>query len=668
MSSERKHHHATENFLDNSINSAKSWIVDRQHEEGFWVGMLESNSCMEAQWVLAMHFLGVQDDPKYAGVIQSILNEQRDDGSWEIYHDAVSGDVNTTVECYAALRTSGMDPDAEPLRKARAWIFENKALERLRVFTKYWLSLIGEWSWKATPTMPPELILVPSWFPINIYEFSSWARATIVPLCILSARRPSRPLPEDRRLDELFPEGREKYYKKAKGKKGLFSWERLFLMADALLNRYVRFPLKPWRNTAIRTCLEWIIKHQDADGAWGGIQPPWIYGLMALHEEGYALDHPVLDKGLKAFDERWSYEKDGGIYLQASNSPVWDTVLTLMALLDCGETVQTCPAMSAAVEWILDEQVTAPGDWQVKVKGVEPGGWAFEWANDSYPDIDDTAVVIIVLSRMRTQLDDPSRIDAALKRAEKWVDAMQSANGGWAAFDKDNTSSMVARIPFCDFGEALDPPSVDVTAHVLEAYACLGRKRDDPIVARGLAYIRKEQEAEGSWFGRWGVNHIYGTAAVLPALEAAGVDMNAPYVRRAGDWVAAHQNDDGGWGETAASYMDDTLRGVGESTASQTAWALMALLSIDTRDHDAAIKRGVEYLVNSQADGTWKEKHYTGTGFPGYGLGARTELNKKGATLDQGSELARGFMINYNLYRHYFPLCALGRARRHLAR
>ncbi len=653
--------------LEGSIRQATGWINRKQHPEGFWVGHLESNSCMEAQWILAMHFLGIKDDPKYEGVVQSILNEQRADGSWEIYHKAEKGDVNTTVECYAALRCAGHDPEEEALKRARTWILENDAFSIIRTFTKYWLSLIGEWSWKAVPTVPPELIFAPSWLPINIYEFSSWARATIVPISILSARRPVRPLPPDRRLHELFPDGRKQYFKKTHQHTApFFSWEHFFYVADRMLSLYVRFPLQPGRELAVKTALEWIIRHQDADGAWGGIQPPWIYGLMALHTEGYALSHPVMQKGLKAFDGRWSYERKGGIYLQASNSPVWDTVLTLMALFDSGETVESCETIMPAVDWLLDEQVNAPGDWQVKVRGVEPGGWAFEWANLHYPDIDDTAVVMLVLSKIRRQLADTARIDYALRRAEKWVNAMQSSNGGWAAFDKDNTNRLVAKIPFCDFGEALDPPSVDVTAHVLEAYAAMGRDKSDPHVQQALSYIQAEQEDDGSWFGRWGVNHIYGTAAVLPALEAIGEVMTQPYIQKAADWIVSCRNSDGGWGETCASYMEPELRGKGESTASQTAWALIALVATGSERYKEAVERGVAFLITTQKEGTWHEEEYTGTGFPGYGVGERVNLKKKNATLQQGSELARGFMINYNLYRHYFPLCALARARSYL--
>ena len=660
-------HGAVAEPIERGIAEALAWQADRQHGQGFWVGALESNSCMEAEWVLAMHVMGVRDDPKLPGVVRAILDRQRPDGAWEVYHGASGGDINTTVECYAALRAAGEDPDDPPLRRARDWILGHGGLGHLRNFTKYWLALIGEWPWEATPTLPPELIYLPSWAPFNIYQFASWARGTILPLCVLSARRTVRPLPAGRRLDELFPEGRENHDYSIPRRHSWFSWEGPFYAMDRVLRAYVGSPVRPGREGAIRLCLEWIIKHQEADGAWSGIQPPWIYSLMALHTEGYPLEHPVLRAGLGAFDTHWSYRREAATYLQASESPVWDTALSMLALLDCGARIDDRPELGRALDWILDQQVTAPGDWQVHARDLPGGGWAFQRANRHYPDLDDTAVVLLVLRRLRGQLADPSRVDAAIGRGTRWMLGMQSADGGWAAYDRDNTHYWLTKIPFSDFGELLDPPSADVTAHAVEALAAQGVGPDEPAMARAIQFLRAEQEDDGSWFGRWGVNHIYGTAAVLPALRVAGVDTNAPWVRKAATWVVEHQNPDGGWGESCASYMDDAWRGVGPSTASQTGWGLMALLAVDTRDHDDAIARGVAFLLRRQSGGTWDEPEYTGTGFPGYGVGQRIDLDHAADALDQATELRRGFMINYNLYRHYFPLMALARARRHLA-
>jgi squalene-hopene/tetraprenyl-beta-curcumene cyclase len=657
-------------LLEKAIEDALNWLDDNQSPEGFWVGMLESNSCMESEWLLAMHFLGVRQDPKKEKMVQSILNAQRDDGSWETYYNAPAGDINTTVEAYAALRSTGMSPEAAPLKKAREWILTHGGLTRIRMFTRYWLALIGEWPWSETPTIPPEIIALPLWFPFNIYNFSSWARATLLPISILSTRRAVRPLSANCRLDELFPQGRAAADYRLPKKGTLFSWPGAFRLVDRCLHIYREVGFTPGRESAIKACLEWIIRHQDADGAWGGIQPPWIYSLMALSVEGYGLDHPVVRTSLDALNRHWSYEKNGGLHIQACESIVWDTFLALLAMLDCGCNFRKSPHLQAAVEWVLDKQIQEPGDWQVKVKNVRPGGWAFERANRAYPDIDDTAVGLIVLARLRTIYPNRSKLEKAIQLAKEWILAMQCRNGGWAAFDKDNDKAILTSIPFSDFGETLDPPSVDVTGHVVEALGLLGMTLADPVVSRAVNYIRNEQEPEGSWFGRWGVNHIYGTAAVLPALKAVGEDMSAAYVVKAGDWILAHQNADGGWGESCGSYMDDSLRGRGESTASQTAWALMALLAVGAEKYRAAVERGVDYLVGRQALGTWDEPQYTGTGFPGYGVGTRINLKSDNAAerLQQSTELSRAFMINYNLYRHYFPLMALGRAWRFLAK
>lgn len=645
--------------LDRVIEMAKSWLWKQQQPSGFWVGKLESNACMEAEWLLAFHVMGINDHPLKTGLVKRLLQGQRDDGAWEIYYDAPHGDINATVESYTALRASGLSASHPKLVKAREWIFAHGGLKNIRVFTRFWLALIGEWPWNKTPALPPEIIYFPLWFPFNIYHFACWARATIVPLCILSHRQAVTPLAEASRLDELFPDGRHAYDYSLPPKAG--AWAKFFFTADKFLKTYRRlFKRPPLRENAIKRCCEWIIKHQDADGSWGGIQPPWVYSLMALHGEGYPLTHTIMAKGIDTLMDHWSYERDGAVYIQACESPVWDTLLSLLALIDSDETPEK---LHQAIDWIIDQQVLAPGDWQVKLPALEPGGWAFERANIHYPDIDDTAVALIVLARARAHHNNRRRLDQAIERGRIWLLAMQCKNGGWGAFDKDNNKEILTKIPFSDFGETIDPPSVDVTAHVLEAFGHLGMRRDHPAVARGLNFIWQEQELEGSWFGRWGVNHIYGTAAVLPALEALDEDMLQPAVIRACDWIAKKQNPDGGWGESCASYMDDSLRGRGPSTASQTGWAIMCLLSCGDLRYRAEIQKGARFLASRQnAQGSWDEPQFTGTGFPGYGVGQRIRLShKNAANLQQNQELGRGFMINYTLYRHYFPLMALGR-------
>jgi squalene-hopene/tetraprenyl-beta-curcumene cyclase len=654
--------------ISQTLQAAVDWLLDHQASEGYWVGMIETNSTIEAEWLLASHILGAPL-PHEDGVIRALLHRQRPDGSWGIYPGAPDGDVNSTVEVYAALRAKGFDPHGTELTRARDWILRHGGLGKLRVFTRYWLAMLGVWPWEATPNLPPEIIHLPLWFPFNIYNFAQWARATIVPLTVVSARRPVWPLPDGSKLEELFPAGYDNFDFFMPLKVGAFlSPEWIFLKIDRILHAAQSARFIPFRETAIKICLEWMLKHQDADGGWGGIQPPWIYSLIALRNEGYTTQHPVIAAGLAALFAHWSYERDGAIHLQASESPVWDTLLGLLALHEAGAKVQDSPKMEAALDWVLQRQVLLPGDWAVKVKNVAPGGWAFERANTFYPDIDDTAVALLMLGKIRPTIEGSlrQRTDAAIERALAWTLAMQSSNGGWAAFDKDNDKEIICKIPFCNFGEALDPPSVDVTGHVLEALGGLGFDKNHPAVARALAFIRAEQEKDGSWFGRWGVNHIYGTAAVLPALQAIGEDMRQPYIERAADWIAAKQNDDGGWGETCASYMDPNLWGKGPSTPSQTAWGLLALLSLDNPAYAASLRKGLDYLIKTQDEhGTWDEQYYTGTGFPGYGIGGRTDLDAEGLRekLGQGTELSRGFMLGYNLYRHYFPIMALGRAK-----
>jgi squalene-hopene/tetraprenyl-beta-curcumene cyclase len=648
-----------------TLEAATNWLLSAQKPEGYWVGMVESNSCIEAQWLLASHVMDVEL-PMRAGVIRTLFNRQRTDGSWDIYPGAPAGDINSTVEVYAALRAMGEPAERPELARARAWIHAYGGLANVRVFTRYWLALIGIWPWRDIPNLPPEIIRFPLWFPFNIYNFAQWARATMVPLAVLCARRPVFPLKNAGKLEELFPEGYANFDFKVPVKKARpWSLEALFVWIDRALHALQSWRLIPFRENSIKLCLEWMIRHQDADGAWGGIQPPWIYGLMALRGEGYGLDHSVIARGLTALGEHWSYERDGGTHIQASESPVWDTLFCLLAMAEAGHTLDATPAMRRALLYILDHQILEPGDWSLTVKSVAPGGWAFERANMRYPDVDDTALALLVLAKLRATSGDLSeRVELAIERALGWIFGMQSANGGWAAFDRDNDKAIISKIPFCNFGEALDPPSVDVTAHVLEALAALSMDKDHPAVARGLAFIYAEQEPEGSWFGRWGVNHIYGIGAVLPALAAIGEDMTAPAVQKAAAWLVAKQNADGGWGESCASYMDADWIGRGESTPSQTAWALMALMAAGGEQAAPAIVRGFDHLGATQrSDGTWDEAHYTATGFPGYGVGARTDLrdptlNEK---LGQGPELSRGFMISFNLYRHYFPMIALAR-------
>ncbi len=636
--------------LDETLRRSQDYFLRTQHPDGYWVGELETNVCMAAEYLLLTHFLGTGTAERWQKVANYLREQQRPDGTWPIYFGGPP-DLNATVESYFALKLAGVSPDDPRMKKAREWVISEGGVPRVRVFTKIWLALFGQWDWRGVPVLPPELIFLPHWFPLNIYDFASWARATIVPMLIILNERPVCAVPDHARIDELYPQPRSETRYEPPRPRGA-TWKRFFHDAEALVRQYrpgtshgvSGFTLTPGRlrQRAYRAAEEWIIAHQEADGSWGGIQPPWVYSLIALKVRGYSLDHPVMKRGIEGFEHGWAIEDERTFNPQACLSPVWDTALAMIALLDSG-LAPDHPALQSAARWLMREQVLTGGDWQVRAPGIDPGGWSFEFENDLYPDTDDTAEVLIALHRTRLEGRDERRKLAAIERGKAWLLGMQSSNGGWGAFDRDNTRRLVNEIPFCDFGEVIDPPSEDVTAHVIEALCLLG-EGDSPAVRRGLNYLRREQRPDGSWFGRWGVNYVYGTGGVLPAFHAAGRDMSKGRFRRAAAWLRSHRNPDGGWGETCASYDDPASAGVGESTASQTAWGMLGLLSVDGAEanHDA-IQSAARWLVDRQEeDGQWLEPQFTGTGFPG------------------------DFYIKYHLYRNYFPLMALGRFQRAL--
>lgn len=660
--------------LEQAIQLSQGFFRRVQYDDGYWWGRLESNSTMEAEYLMLSLFLGKEDqlkkDRRWNKICRSILNAQQEDGSWGLYYGA-PGDLSTSVECYFALKLAGVPADSDEMARARDFILSRGGVPGCRVFTKIWLALFGQWDWKGLPHMPPEMILVPPSLPFSVYDFASWARTTVVPLLIVLSRRrgrehPAHPVPGWANLDELFPRPRDQTdYSLPKPKSHTWSfsgwgWAKSLYLLNRALGLYERLPVHPFRGAAERKVVDWILEHQEANGGWAGIQPPWVYCLIALHHMGFPPDHEVMEKGFKGLDDH-VVEDEETFFLQGCISPVWDTCLAQIALLDSGVAREN-PMVQKSTRWLLDRQILEPGDWQVRARNVDPGGWAFEFYNDRYPDIDDTAEVIIALDMARLDPEQEPRRREAIMRGVNWVLALQSDDGGWGAFDKNNNRTYVSKLPFSDFGEVLDPSSVDVTAHILEMLGRLEYTLDFPPARRAYEYIRSEQEEDGSWFGRWGVNHIYGVSAVLAGLAAIGEDMGQPYIRRAVEWLLAHQNKDGGWGESCGSYVDQVLRGVGPSTASQTAWAIIALIAAGDLDCNG-IERGVAYLARTQkADGTWDEPYFTGTGFPGYRQGEPPkQMPKPGESGFQGLDMPGGFMINYHMYRNYWPLMALGR-------
>ncbi|HEY7952337.1 MAG TPA: squalene--hopene cyclase [Solirubrobacteraceae bacterium] len=610
-----------------TLERACTHLLSLQDPAGWWKGELQTNVTMDAEDMLLREFLGIRRQAESERSAAWIRSQQRADGTWTNFHGG-PGDLSTTIEAYWALRLVGDSVDAEHMRAAAQFIRAEGGLEQARVFTHVWLALFGLWSWERIPALPPEIVLLPAWVPLNVYDFACWARQTIVALSLVIALRPVHGLPFD--LQELH--GPAPWAPRAAGsRKG-----RWLARLDSTLRVYERRPLAPLRRLALGRAERWIVRRQEADGSWGGIQPPWVYSLIALHLLGYPLDHPVMRRGIEGI-EGFMIEHPSVRRLEACQSPVWDTALALLALADAGMGAEH-PAVARAREWLLDEEVTVRGDWDVARPQLAPGGWAFEFANVNYPDVDDTAEVVLALQR--TTPAGKARAQAAIERATRWVEGMQSSGGGWGAFDAENTRALVRELPFLDFGEVIDTPSADVTAHALEMLAALGLARE-PVAQAGLRWLLEQQEADGSWFGRWGVNYVYGTGAAVPALIAAGVTPAAASVRRAVAWLAAHQNEDGGWGEDPRSYDDPAWIGRGPSTASQTAWALLALHAAGERG--AVIQRGLRWLIETQkADGSWDEPQYTGTGFPS------------------------DYYINYHLYRLTFPIMALGRCERAL--
>jgi squalene-hopene/tetraprenyl-beta-curcumene cyclase len=585
--------------LDRAVDAGIRRLLELQHPDGWWVGELESNATMIAEHLFWLHFMGLRDPATDRRLATELMARRRDDGTWANWFDGPA-DLSTTIESYVALKMAGVDAGDW----TREYIRANGGVPKARVFTKCFLALLDQWPWQRIPPVPPEIVLLPPGAPFSIYDLGCWARQTVVPLSVVMALRPSRAAGVD--LTEIGARPRQ---------------SRPAGRPSAL------------RRRAFESAEKWVRARQEADGGWGGIQPPWVWSIVMLA----ALGHGFEDEQLQRAVEGWGgFMVDDGDRLrpEACQSPVWDTALAVLGLRACGVPADH-PQLRKAGEWLLAEEVTVPGDWSVRVPGLAPGGWAFEFANDLYPDVDDAAVVCLALRELELG-------DDAVQRGLAWVAGMQSSNGGWGAFDVDNTSDWLYRIPFFDFGAVIDPPSEDVTGHAVEALAPHEAYAD--ITERGLSYLLNEQQDDGSWWGRWGVNHVYGTAAVVPALEACGVPYDHPAVRGAVDWLDAVQAEDGGFGEDIRSYHEREWRGRGVTTPSQTAWGVLAYVAAGEAQR-AAARRATDFLCASQQnDGDWSEEQFTGTGFP------------------------TDFMIRYHLYRLHFPLMALGRMRERLNR
>ncbi len=629
--------------LESSLQKGERFLLARQNpDKGYWVEELEADTTLTSEYVMLRRFLDMVDPERERKAMRYLIHTQLEDGGWPIFHGG-AGDISASVKAYFALKLAGVSPDEPFMEKARKHILAKGGVERTNVFTKIILALFGQYEWKGIPCMPPEIMLAPQWFYFNLYAISYWSRACIIPLLIIFAHRPLCRIPAEHGVSELFvqpiseidyssipPLHRDSTF---------FSWRNFFVWVDALLRLYESYPVGSLRKAALTKAQNWMIEHMEGSGGLGAIYPAMAYSIFALRALGYSTDHPLIQKALGEIEELEIHTPSGHsqcpamMHLQPCHSPVWDTALTMNTLIEVGLPLQH-PALKDASDWIRSRQSLKIGDWRVSSPTAQPGGWAFQFENDWYPDVDDTSAVIVALAKISPE--ELADQDEVIGRGFRWAIGMQGTDGGWGAYDKDNNKLIFNKIPFADHQALLDPSTADLTGRCLEMLGALGYDPSHPAVGPALEFLRKEQEPNGSWYGRWGVNYIYGTWCVLSGLRAIGVDMTASWIRQAVVWLESVQNSDGGWGESCESYANLEQAGCGSSAASQTAWAVMALLQAGEAD-SLSVVRGINWLIRHQRDdGGWDEPFHTGTGFP------------------------RVFYLRYHGYFKYFPVWALG--------
>ena len=621
--------------LENAIERGREHLLSLQNDAGFWVGELEADTTLESDYIYYLYVLGKAEPQRIAKLANYIRRRQLPDGGWNLYPGGPS-ELNATCKAYFSLKLAGDSRDAGHMELARQAAHRLGGLEHTNSFLRFYLALAGALGWELVPAIPPELMLLPNWFYINIYEMSSWTRGIVIPMAILAALRPNWKLPERARVDELFCDASRKKAAFAWSKQ-IISWRNFFLALDRALKLYEKLPWKPLRRRALREAQAWLLEHLERSEGLAAIYPAMMNSIFALMAMGHGPDDPLTSREIREL-ARFEIEEVDTIRLQPCVSPVWDTSIVMVALAEAGLPADH-PVLVKAAEWLLAKQVLGPGDWQVKNKEGEPGGWAFEFRNDFFPDVDDTAFVLMALQRVT--YPDAVEMEAAMRRGLQWLLSMQNRDGGWGAFDRDNKKKILCSIPFADHNAMIDPSTADVTARVVECLGRFGWPVEDPVIQRALGFLLQDQCQDGSWFGRWGVNYVYGTGGVLRALETVSLTAK-PYCQRALSWLRAVQKLDGSFGESLKSYKEPETKGHGNSTASQTAWGLIGLLAGgDT--NEPAVQEAVSYLVEQQnPDGSWSESDFTGTGFPCV------------------------FYLKYHLYRNSFPLYALARFRNQL--
>ena len=619
--------------LPEAIQKAQDYLFSLQQSDGHWCAYLESNVTITAEAVLLYKIWGIDHQKPLHKIEHYLRSQQRENGSWELYYGD-GGELSTSVEAYMALRLLGVAKDDEALVKARKFILAKGGISKTRIFTKFHLAIINCYDWRGVPSIPPWIMLLPQNPFFTIYEMSSWARSSTVPLLIVFDQKPIFSVTPQINLNELYAEGvgNVKYELPTNG-----DWTDIFVQLDNLFKFAEDWDLIPFRQESLEAAEKWIIEREEATGDWGGIIPAMLNSLLAFKTLKYNVNDPMVARGLEAV-ENFAIETHDDYLVQSCISPVWDTAWCLRALVESG-VAPNHPKLVQGGEWLLDKQIFDYGDWSIKNPVGKPGAWAFEYENRFYPDIDDSSVVIMTLNQLHLPNEDLKR--QAILRCLKWIETMQCANDGWAAFDINNDANWLNLLPYADLKAMIDPATADITARVLEMVGSCDLPMKSTRVEKAIAYLIREQEADGSWFGRWGVNYIYGTSGVLSALAVIAPQAHRQEMEKGVSWLVNCQNQDGGWGESCETYKSPHLKGKGNSTASQTAWALIGLLDAGKALNNFAqdsIERGISYLLEQQnSEGTWSEPEFTGTGFPQH------------------------FFINYHLYRHYFPLIAFAR-------
>ena len=627
--------------IDDAIRRSSAWFLSQQHAEGYWVAELEADTTLTSEYLMLRRFLDRVDPAREKKAVHYLKAMQLPDGGWPIYYGGPA-EVSASVKAYFALKLSGVSADEPFMVRAKERILAMGGVVQANVFTKISLALFDQYDWEGIPHMPAEIMLLPKRFYFSVYAISYWSRAVLIPLLIVFAKRPVCRIPHEQGIEELYPipRGEIRYWKFPPFNKDQkwFTPHNFFVALDAMLKFYDRMPLTALRERALHKAAIWMLGHLKGSGGLGAIYPAMANSIIALRCLGYDADDPLVVKALREVEDLEVYgsSHDGQdvatLHLQPCFSPIWDTSLLMNALIEAG-LPQNHPALQKAGDYLMSRQTKTVGDWIISSPNAQPGGWYFQFENELYPDVDDSAVVLMALAKLK--VPQKAGLEDSIRRGMQWVVAMQGSDGGWGSYDKDNNRIVFNHIPFADHRSLLDPSTSDLTGRCLEMLGALGYDNTHPAVAPALAFLRKEQEQDGSWYGRWGVNYIYGTWSVLAGLRAIGEDLSAPYIRQAVSWLESRQNPDGGWGESCLSYGDAAHSGRGESVPSQTAWALMALMAAGVAD-SLSVARGVQFLLRHQMkDGSWEEVRHTGTGFP------------------------RVFYLRYHWYCQYFPLWAL---------